>query len=66
MTFVKGEKSAAAWFWRILLGYAALFDGIVLILTLGFISPSLTLPIARRISMARFTTNLQSKLNKES
>ena len=53
MVFVKGEKSAAAWFWRILLGYANVIDGIVSILSLGFLSSGLAYRATLRLLMAR-------------
>lgn len=53
MVFVESEKTAAAWFWRILMGYVNVIDGIVSILSLGFLSSGLAYRVTLRLLMAR-------------
>jgi len=53
MIIVKSEKSAASWFWRILLGYAKVADGLVSILSLGYISLGFSYWTARKLIKAQ-------------
>jgi hypothetical protein len=47
------EKTAMGWFYRVLFGPAMIIDGIVLFLTIGFISPGLSLSTARAMTKTR-------------
>lgn len=49
------EKTARAWFFRVLFGPAMMIDGLVVFLTVGFISPGLSLSTAKAMAKSRIT-----------
>lgn len=53
MRFTPPEKSARAWFWRMILGPSMVIDGIVGFVLLGSWGPGLALRVARNLARAR-------------
>jgi hypothetical protein len=49
----KSEPSVVAWLWRLLLGPASIFDGLVETFTLGSFSAGAKLDVARNLARAR-------------
>ena len=52
------EKSIHGIFWRLIFGPAMLFEGLLMTLTLGTVSVSAPLEVARRLSMSRMRSNV--------
>lgn len=53
------EKSAEAFFWRLVFGPALLIEGVLMTVTLGTFSISAPLEVARRLSMSRMRSSSQ-------
>lgn len=53
MRFTKPERAIKAWFWRLLLGWANIADGIICILTFGFVYFGISLYVATNLARAR-------------
>lgn len=51
--FPKYEPSSECWFWRLLLGPAAILDGVFETLTFGFYGIGVKLTVAKNLAKAR-------------